>query len=67
MPTEGDAVTSVFAGLRVVGGRMDAIRQICRKYSPSLDQSTWDDRQWLAQTILNILDGAIDDQFKEAR
>ena len=58
-------INSVFEGRKVVGGRIDAIRQICRKYSAP-EQSFLDDRQWLAQTILNILDGNIDDQFTES-
>lgn len=54
-------------GLQLVGARLDAIRHLCEHYRHGEAEAThddgWTDRQWLAQTVLNILDGAIDDQL----
>lgn len=53
--------------LQLVGARLDAIRQLCEHYrngeAEAVHDNGWTDRQWLAQTVLNILDGAIDDQL----
>mgnify|MGYP000943530784 FL=1 len=57
-----------FAGLRIIGGRIDAIREVCQTHRnpDGMDAvGGWTEREWLAQTILNILDGNIDDQLRE--
>ena len=41
--------------------RVNHIRQICEKVKPKDDSKHWDDREWLAQSIINILDGKTDD------
>jgi len=60
----------------IVEQRIDAVRDFCK------DQLTWDaiktsgngsakggltDRAWCAQSVLNILDGNIDDQLRSDR
>jgi hypothetical protein len=51
----------------IVQGRIQYVRDICNKTLERDDWNTRDgwntDRAWLAQSVINILDGLIDDQI----
>ncbi len=55
---------------RLIAGRITHVRDICQK-AIERDQGMFpgnpnaqSDRHWLAQSVINILDGLIDDQIR---
>jgi hypothetical protein len=58
-----DDETNTVHGPELIAGRINHIQSLCRAFVKAPETRGMTEREWLAQSVLNILGGNIDEQI----